>query len=95
MPEDFGLRYAKRLQQRVGVVGELLERELIGWRFGGLAEADLVRDYDTIATCGEAARCVFPGRAAEVLAVKKHDGFVRCIAGRRNVHVGHREGLAL
>jgi hypothetical protein len=87
----------KRLEERLCVVCQLVQGELVCWRLGGFAKSDLVWHDDTVAPGGQATSAILPSCAAEVLSMEKHNGvvFPRGTIRGRNVHVGHGEFQSL
>ena len=77
------------------VCGQLLQTELICFRFVGLAEADLIGKNDPVPLPEHDARSRFPCDAAKILAMKHHNGFFMFGVSRVNVHVGLTQRLML
>ena len=95
MADNYRFLYTKMRQQLVRVVRQLLEAVLIISGFSGAAKTDLIRRDDAIARLAQGANALFPGRAAEILAVQQHHGLTIGVVCRFYIHIAHTERLLL
>ncbi len=94
MADDGGLGDAEMIEKRLGVLCQKIEGIAdVGLR--RFAEAELIRHHDPIALPAQEPDHIGPIGAGKALAVQKHDGFAVRRAGRRHIHIGHAQGLAL
>lgn len=95
MTNERNLVNVERLEETKGIVGELLQAELVAIWLSGFAETDLVREDDAVASGSEDDGGGVPGRAAEILAMEQDGGLAIANHGGSHVHVCHLEGLAV
>src|SRR3546814_10946002 len=88
MADDHRTLDAQRLQQRVRVVGQLAERELVAARLARLAEADLVDGDPAKARACERGDRRLPGCRAEVPALQNHHRSTVALGGGGAVQNG-------
>ncbi len=94
MGDQIDLVELEAVQQGQIVAGELVE---IGRNvgLGGFAEADLVGGDDAIAVGGQAGDHVPPIAGREIAAMEQQRRPPVGLAGRRHIHIGLAQGLAL
>jgi len=95
MADHGDLLDALLLQQRLGVMRQLGEAELVTLGLARAAETDLIGSDHPVTGLAEHLDGALPGRPAEVLAMQQQRRAAVRLALRLDVHEGHFQRLAL
>lgn len=95
MADDMAALDAEFVEQGARVGGQLLQAEVVVLGFFGFAKADLVDRDHAIAGLAQGRDLLFPGCRAVVLAMQQQDALAIGAARGADVHIGHRQLLAL